>query len=125
MNTLINRRERPRFQPKVKTVAEFGNSKHGLITDISMDGFAFKYYDFGFDNEINTKDTLIVTLSHSYYFIVENLPCKIVNDFSLLPEAEKFSIEMRKCCLQFDELAPNQKAHLEYFINNFTTTGKG
>ena len=125
MNNLINRRKKQRFEPKVKTIAEFEKSKHGLITDISMHGLAFKYYDFGFERKGNTRAFLQVTVSHYDDFIVENLPCKIVNDFSLLPEVEEFSIEMRKCCLQFDELAPNQKAHLEYFINNFTAENSG
>ena len=131
MNNLTNRRKNLRFQPKVKTVAEFQNSKHGLITDISLNGLAFKYYDFGFGRKMKTKDPQQVTVSHYDDLIVENLPCKIVNDFSVLQESKEFSINMRKCCLQFDDLAPNQKAHLEYFITNFTaenidaTTGNG
>lgn len=131
MNKSIDRRGNPRFRPKFNTIVECHDSKRGLVTDISREGLAFKYYDFGFESKKNTNAPLQVTVFHDDDFMVENLQCKIVNDCRLLPRAKKILKKMRKCCLKFDELASNQKAHLEYFINNCTagnidsTTAKG
>jgi hypothetical protein len=117
----MDRRKNPRFQPAVSAVVECHDAKHGLMVDISLDGLAFKYYDFGFERKRNVTYPLQVTLSLANDFIVQNVPCKIVNDLSILQDFEEDSIELRQCSLQFEKLAANQKKHLEYFIKNFTS----
>jgi hypothetical protein len=126
MTKRIERRKRPRFKPILSTVAECQGARNGIIADISMDGLSFNYYNFGFQEKKRPRDkSLQVSVSHFDYTMVENLPCKIVNDLALRQSQKNRLITIRKCCLQFGALAPSQKEQLEYFIHNCASLKHG
>jgi len=138
MGKTITRRSHKRFKVKDGAFAVLyqDSSKLAKIIDISPTGFSFCYSDSQFlDNDRSGQAYLyhddrqqLKDFSNFDIFLVDSgiyldrIPCKIVSNFEVeeLDSANSNSVSMRRCCIQFDELVPEQISDLEYFINNCT-----
>ena len=113
------RRNYRRLPVRAGAIAALNDSKLGTITDISRDGLAFRYIDFGYEDkrdDLASAEACIVTDAG---FALHNVPCKIILDDSIQPEYPFSSIRTKKCRLQFAEMTPELRAQLNYFIANF------
>ena len=121
----VNRRNYHRFQVRAGAIAALNDTKLGTITDISMAGLAFRYIDFGYEEEEDLKDLQEVSIVNDAGFALHNVPCKVIQDDYSLPEYPFSSLRMNKCRLQFVQLTAEQEAQLEYFIVNFAKRSVG
>jgi len=136
MGKTITRRSHKRFKVKDGAFAVLyqDSSKLAEIIDISPAGFSFCYSDSQFlDNDRSGQAYLyhddrqqLKDFSNFDIFLVDSgiyldrIPCKIVSNFEVEELDSANSVSMRRCCIQFDELVPEQISDLEYFINNCT-----
>jgi len=136
MGKTITRRSHKRFKVKDGAFAVLyqDSSKLAKIIDISPTGFSFCYSDSQFlDNDRSGQAYLyhddrqqLKDFSNFDIFLVDSgiyldrIPCKIVSNFEVEELDSANSVSMRRCCIQFDELVPEQISDLEYFINNCT-----
>jgi hypothetical protein len=132
----ISRRSHKRFKVKDGAFAVLyqDSSKLAQILDISMAGFSFRYSDSQFiDNDrsghaffYQVDRRQLQDFSNFDIFLVDSgiyidrIPCKVVSNFELEELDSPNSVNMRRCCIQFDELVPEQISDLEYFIQNCT-----
>jgi len=136
MSKIISRRSHKRFKVKEGAFAVLyqDSSKLAQIIDISPAGFSFRYSDSQFiDNDRSGQAFLfhddrqqLTDFSNFDIFLVDSgiyldrMPCKIVSNFEVEEPESHNLVSMRRCCIQFDELVPEQISDLEYFINNCT-----
>jgi len=136
MKKTISRRTHKRYKVKDGAFAVLyqNSSKLGQIIDISMAGFSFRYSDSQYiDNDRDGKAIFyhdhrrsLEKLAAFDIFLVDSgiyidrIPCKIVSNFELDEKESSNSISMKRCCIQFDELVPEQISDLAYFIENCT-----
>jgi hypothetical protein len=136
MSKIISRRSHKRFKVKDGAFAVLyqGSSKLAQIIDISPTGFSFRYSDSQFlDNDRSGQAFLfhgdrqkLKYFSNFDIFLVDSgiyldqIPCKIVSNFEVEEPDSPNSVSMRRCCIQFDELVPEQISDLEYFLKNCT-----
>jgi hypothetical protein len=115
----IERRKQTRLQVKERAAAILDDSRIGIILDISKEGLSFRYVASPKEIETSTSPKR-VSITHDD-FTLTDIPCTIVNDRHLMENYSNLSsLNMYRCCLQFDEMAPNHKSHLDYFLANFT-----
>ena len=91
--------------------------KVGQVKNIGMDGLAFTYLmDDGKPDQSFELDIFLADQT----FWLEGVPFTIISDFRIdgIPFS---SIRTRQMHVQFRDLTPDQKAHLEYFIQNHTS----
>ena len=119
MEQEINRRNYHRFQVRAGAIAALNDTKLGTITDISRAGLAFRYIDFGYEEEEDLKELQEVSIVNDAGFALHNVPCKIIKDDFTLPEYPFSSLRMNNCRLQFVQLTVEQQSQLDYFIANF------
>ena len=119
MEQEINRRNCHRFQVRAGAIAALNDSKLGTITDISRTGLAFRYIDFGSEEEEDLRELQEVSIVNDAGFALHNVPCKIIKDDYSLPEYPFSSLRMNNCRLQFVQLTTEQQSQLDYFIANF------
>jgi len=136
MSKTISRRTHTRYKVKDGAFAVLyqNSSKLGQIIDISMAGFSFRYSDSQYiDSDRDGKAVFyhdhrrsLENLADFDIFLVDSgiyidrIPCKIVSNFELDEQESSNSISMKRCCIQFDELVPEQISDLAYFIENCT-----
>jgi len=136
MSKIISRRSHKRFKVKEGAFAVLyqDSSKLAQIIDISPAGFSFRYSDSQFiDNDRSGQAFLfhddrqqLTDFSNFDIFLVDSgiyldrMPCKIGSNFEVEEPESHNLVSMRRCCIQFDELVPEQISDLEYFINNCT-----
>ena len=136
MGATKSRRSRQRYQVKDGAFAVLyqHSSKLAQIIDISPAGFSFRYSDSqSLDNDRSGLAFLyhddhqhLLDFANFDIFLVDSgiyldqLPCKIVSNFESEGLDSPNSITMRRCCIQFDELVPEQISDLESFIANCT-----
>ena len=136
MNIITSRRSHKRFKVKDGAFAVLyqDSSKLAQIIDISPAGFSFRYSDSQFiDNDrsghaffYQVDRRQLQDFSNFDIFLVDSgiyidrIPCKVVSNFELEELDSPNSVNMRRCCIQFDELVPEQISDLEYFIQNCT-----
>ena len=136
MNKLISRRSHKRYKVKDGAFAVLyqDSSKLAQIIDISPAGFSFRYSDSQFiDNDrsgqaflFNDARRQLTDLSNFDIFLVDSgiyldrMPCKIVSNVEVEEPESQNLVSMRRCCIQFDGLVPEQISDLEYFIDNCT-----
>jgi len=140
MSKPISRRTQKRYKVKDGSFAVLyhHSSKLGQIIDISIAGFSFRYTDSPFiDNDRDGKaffyhdhrqqfedfTTFDIFLVDSGIY-VNRIPCKVVSDFEIDEPGSSNSIFMKRCCIQFDELVPEQILDLADFIENCTVAAK-
>lgn len=116
------RRKYPRFQVEDVAVAILGKSKCGIITDISKGGLAFRYIGFDQeDEEFFTGSLEVATFSDVADFSLIDVPCAITRKQTTQSEYYLSTLSMKKCCIQFGNLTPEQQSQLEYFIDLFAS----
>ena len=93
--------------------------KVGQVTNIGMDGLAFTYLmDDGKPDRSFELDIFLADQN----FLLKEVPFTIISDFQA--DAIPFSsVRTRQMGVQFGDLTPDQKAHLEHFIQNHTVGG--
>jgi hypothetical protein len=117
---VVERRKHKRFHAKDGTFAVLRpqwpySTKIGQIIDISMGGLAFSYVA-GEDQPNRSYELDILLAEHSFH--LTKIPFKTIWD----QEAEQLpSLRMRRCGVQFGELAPHHISQLEYFVQHYTT----
>ena len=90
-------------------------SKLGRVIDISRGGLAFRYVSVG----ERLKEALeLDLLSHHHDFSLNNIPVKIISNLEIGNEKPFSSTTLRRVGVQFEELTPEQRSKLEYFIQN-------
>ena len=109
-----------RFRVRPGAIAALNDSKLGSITDISRDGLAFRYIDFGSEDEKECLESPTVSIVNDAGFALHDVPCRIITDDYSQPEYSFSTLRMNKCRLQFVDLTPEQQAQLDYFIANFS-----
>jgi hypothetical protein len=91
--------------------------KVGQVKNIGMDGLAFTYL---MDDGKSPDQSLALDIFLAdQTFRLEGVPFTIISDFHIdgIPFS---SVKTRQMDVQFGDLTPYQKAHLEYFIQNHT-----
>jgi len=125
-----------RFRVKDGTFAVLfhDSSKLGHVIDISIDGFSFCFSDNPFIDSDRDGKALLYSggldlpqgFSEFDIFLVDSgiyldrMPCKIISKFEIDEGNNSASFAMKRCCIQFDELAPEQVSDLAYFIEHCT-----
>ena len=90
--------------------------KVGQVTNIGMDGLAFTYLMD--DGKPDRSFELDIFLADQAFYL-QGVPFRTISDFRI--EGSPFSsVRTRQMHVQFRDLTPDQKAHLEYFIENHT-----
>ena len=121
MNTKsrVERRQMKRFKVADGAFAALINhgSKLGQIKDISEIGLSFRYIDSA---EAHTDASELKIILGSGGLCVDKVPFKKVSDFEIKSEFSFSSIRMRQIGLEFGELSPTQRVHLNNFIQNHT-----
>ena len=117
---VIERRSQERFQVQqgVYALLKNGSSKLGQIKNISKGGLAFMYINDG--EQINEPIEVDIFLS-GYGFILKGIPCKKISDIHVNNFIPFSTFEMRQLGVQFGEVSLNVLAHLNTFIENYTT----
>lgn len=118
-NQPAERRKEERYQVTGKAFAE-NSARNGLITDISLDGLAYRYVDrkrwpeesYCLDIVLDEED-----------FRLRRLPFTIVNECVAAHDCPDRTLIVKERRIQFLDLTPAQRARLEYFINNHTNKG--
>jgi hypothetical protein len=137
MRKMTSRRTHKRYNVKDGAFAVLfqNSSKLGQIIDISVAGFSFRYSDSQFiDNDRDGQAFLyhdnrkqMEGFSKFDIFLVDSgiyldkIPCKIISDFEIDDQDSPYSIPTKRCCIQFDELVPEQITDLKFFIKNCTS----
>lgn len=119
-NGLVERRKFKRYHAKERAFAVLGPdfTKFGQLIDISRDGLSFRYIaDVLNDMSAGSFEVDIFFGDDDFY--LERLSLIPISD---CPERKGFSVQsiMRRQCVQFGELLPNQVPRLEYFIKKYT-----
>lgn len=114
------RRKFKRYLAKERAFAVLGPdfTKFGQLIDISRDGLSFRYIA-DVVNDMPASSFEIDIFFGSGDFYLERLLLIPVSDHA---EKRGYSVQsiMRRQCVQFDELLPNQIPRLEYFIQKYT-----
>lgn len=125
MEVRVERRRHKRFSARDGSIAALkkgkAGSKCGIITDISRGGLAFRYLAYIHDQDKELVEQLEVDILYEVnHLFLLNMPCRIIQD-NYIPPEYSFSLGlMRKCRIQFGELASYQIPPLEYFITHCT-----
>jgi hypothetical protein len=120
MEKCFEKREFLENQIRSLASLEVNNSKFGIVTNISQEGFVFRYMGKGHEHEKLFQESLLVNIVHEDYALY-NFPCKsILECYSLSDYYIIGTLKMNKCCLFFCQLTSKQKSELEYFIANCT-----
>ena len=113
------RRRHKRFRVQEGTFAVFGGRPGtvGPVIDISMGGLAFRYTGTTELPKEPSRVHIVLPegLSHLY-----GLPCTTVYDVELNTSSPFSPAAERRRGVQFGALTPNQRSHLEYFIQYHT-----
>ncbi len=115
----VERRQVKRFKVAEGAFAALVNqgSKLGQIRDISKTGLSFRYIDSE-EEPADGRELKIILGSGG--LCVDKVPFKKVTDFEIKSEFSFSSIRMRQIGLEFGELSPTQRVHLNNFIQNHT-----
>ena len=119
-NKVIERRFHERFQVQqgVYALLKNGSSKLGQIKNISKGGLAFMYIKD--EEQINQPTEVDIFLS-GYGFVLKGIPCKKISDIHVDNFVPFSTFEMRQLGIQFGEVSLQQLAHLNKFIEEYTT----
>ena len=120
-NELTDRREFKRYLAKERAFAVLGPDfkKYGQIIDISRDGLSFRYIADGKGDQQLADAIEVDIFFGDEDFYLDRVSLVPISDCA---DRKGFSVRsiMRRQCVQFDELMPNQVSQLEYFIKNYT-----
>ena len=85
----------------------------GQMIDISMMGLSFRYIDTGSKDDQSSELTILMPKPQFY---LERLPFRSVADFELPNEFSFSTIPVRRRCVTFKPLSPQQQTKLDDFI---------
>jgi hypothetical protein len=114
----IERRKHKRYLPlgDAFVVLTPSDIAMGRILDISMDGLTFEYFICD-GPPIQPRTLEILTADRSFH--LNNIPCRAIWDVTTY-ESPLISVKRKRCAVQFGELKEVEKAHLLYFIKEYT-----
>jgi hypothetical protein len=117
-NEGVERRKHNRFHAKDGTFAVLGSpsGKIGQVMDVSMGGLSFSYVA-GEDQPNRSYELSILLAEHSFH--LTKIPFETIWD-QAVRQVPTSSLRMRRCGVQFGELAHNQESQLAYFVRHHT-----
>ncbi len=116
----VERRRNKRYKAVEGAYAAISPNSHklGQITDISMGGLSFKYFDTSNnDTEAEEIPEDAVFLSSMGYY-VGDLPFKTVSDYEIINAPSFSSMKVRKRHVRFTDLNFKQLFDLDYYLRN-------
>lgn len=108
-------REHQRFKAMGRALVLINQGPESLpyhIMDISEGGLSFRYLG----HKLKKSQINRISLYHDHELIVQDLPIKSISDYRLRDNL----VPVRRGSVRFDELNPEKKSQLEYFIQNYT-----
>jgi len=117
---VIERRFHKRLQVQqgVYALLKNGSSKLGQIKNISKGGLAFMYIN---DREQIHEPAEVDIFLSGHGFILKGIPCKKISDIHVDNYVPFSTFEMRQLGVQFGDVSHNQLAHLDTFIEKYST----
>jgi c-di-GMP-binding flagellar brake protein YcgR len=115
-NKLVEHRKHQRFQAPKGVFVGVGPDfvKVGPLRDLSLDGLAFRYVG----DEIVLNGSYVDMFMTEGDFYLGKLLIEIVSDIEVVKKTPSDSKTLRRCCVKFKKLTPEQKAKLQEFIDN-------
>jgi hypothetical protein len=109
------RRKSKRYKAAEGAYAAISPSSHkiGQITDISMDGLAFKYIDT--KNQTQSEESIFLS---SVGFYVGNLPFRTILDNEVTNAPSFSAMKVRERHVQFTDLSFKQLFDLDCYLRN-------
>jgi hypothetical protein len=92
-------------------------SNYGQLLDISKGGLSF-YYFANAKKPKNYSELGIFPSNDD--FAIESIPCKTVSDTKMINESPFGTKILRRHSICFENLTPDQKGQLDYFLRNYT-----
>ena len=119
-NTLASdRRKVPRYHVEESAIIIYDQATDreiGVVTDISLKGLAFEYFDVGAPIPGKGELNLLVW---DYDFYIRKLPYRIVSNF-LIQTREHTPIPIARCSVEFYDLSSEKQEELQSFIKFFS-----
>lgn len=118
-----DRRRHSRFKARVGLAAVIKHgtgSKIGIITDMSMGGFAFSYCAREKHVQVPKGPLKLSAIFSADEIIPFELPCNTIVDQSTISEHTNGLVPLMKCGVAFGKVASGQRAQLESFITKYT-----
>lgn len=108
-------REHQRFKAAHRALVLIDTGPESLpyhIMDISESGLSFRYLG----QKLKRSEVKEISLYHDFDLIVKNIPVRAVSDHRLQDNL----VPVRRGSVAFKDLNPEQRSHLERFIQNYT-----
>ena len=119
MKQPIERRKHKRFQVPADACVALRSHyvEVGQVIDIGMGGLAFRFVPReGWPNKAAKLDLFMANRS----YCLCKVQFKTISEFKITDEDQSCGITMKRGSVKFGKLTPNQRSHLEYFIENHT-----
>ena len=116
-------RKYPRIRCSKNTLAEVRpySAIVGQVMDVSLGGLGFRYMDTG--NRITDRLELNLWVDGTLY--MKNIPVKTISDTAIEGMATRTAFPLKRCCVQFCGLTPEQSGCLKRFFRKGTECKKG
>ena len=113
------RRKHKRFQVPVDACVALRSDyvEVGQVIDIGMGGLAFRFVPR--EGWPSGADQLDIFMANRSYCLCQ-VPFKTISEFKITDEDQTCGITMKRGSVKFGKLTPNQRSHLDYFIQNHT-----
>ncbi len=123
--SILEKRRRNRFKVRGGAFASVKSDHYttGPIRDISRDGFAFEYTSKEKEQHHGPLEVEIFYAGSGDH--LRGIPSKTISDLKTEDKALYYNLEIRRCCVQFCELADDQISHLENFIQKYVDRRSG
>jgi len=117
-NELVDRRNTKRFRIKEGSFAALlpHSNKLGQIADLSKGGLSFLYLDMG-EGSNESSELDIYVAGDDFY--LSKLAVKTVSDIRIPNKIPINPVVMRRCGVQFGDLAPEQTSSLDLFVQTY------
>ncbi len=119
----VEKRKNIRFFVREDVIVALRNgfNRIGKVKDISMGGLSFEYIYDEDSNWVHSNRNIVLWVND---FNMSKIPCRVVYNIPIgIPsEYDSLTIQFipRRCGVQFETLAENQRAQLEFFLKNYT-----
>lgn len=119
----VEKRKNVRFFVREDVIVAFRNgfNRIGKVKDISMEGLSFEHIYDEDSNWVHSNRNIVLWVND---FNMSKIPCRVVYNIPIgIPsEYDSLTIQFipRRCGVQFETLAENQRAQLEFFLKNYT-----
>ena len=114
------KRTHPRFRAKDLTFVKLNSESKkdvGQLLDISKAGLSLRYFIDG--KKSQNYSSLGIFMSGGD-FMIDQIPFRIVTDTELNSNPPFSTIILRRYAVQFENLTPEKRAKLDYFLLNHT-----